>query len=81
MLHLLCENNFSDGLQLALDYLYTNEPAKAPSYLSAKDYNGNNPIFTCVMYGSHETLEVMLRYDGIDLKIKNPAGKTALELA
>jgi len=81
VLHFIAELNFVDGMAMMLDYVSIKEPAKLPQLINAVDINGNTPAMICCSLDAPETLEILTRYESINVNVKNFEGKSAMELA
>lgn len=70
-------------LHYNLNIIIMREMSKYPQFykiLNKKDYNGNTPLHTAVMYNNDEELEFLLEC-GANYKIKNSSHETPLRLA
>ena len=82
ILHSIAQFNFSEGMQLAIEYILQANIEETFKIFNRRDDTGHTPLIECCFHNSYETLEVMLKYEQLfDATIKNSAGQTALDVA
>ena len=82
ILHSIAQFNFSEGMQLAIEYILQAKIEDSFKIFNYRDNVGRTPLIECCFHNSYETLEVMLKHEHLfDATIKNSAGQTASDIA
>jgi len=81
ILHYIAEFNFSEAMDLALEYILQHQVSQAAQALNVKDSNGNTPAILCCLFDSAETLDILMGSGYVNLNLKNTMGQTAQMIA
>ena len=81
LFHHIAEFNFAEGMIMLIDHVYQKEINKLRQITTSLDIYGNTAAMTCCKYKALETLTVLVKWELVDINIKNNSGKTVLEVA
>ena len=79
--HHIAEHNFSEGMSILIEFIFQRDPNKLHLITTSADFDGNTSAMVCCKHRAIETLSVILKWELVDMNLKNYQGKTVVEVA